>query len=162
MGVLSTMKGVGRSPGSLDFAVQHRQDARHPIGKRKEISRDAAWERSVMAVAHVRKPADFVLPADPHQLSAALLTLPREDLERYASDLLEAMAQVKPVNDFRPLLLATERWYRYAVLRQQPGWDHALQQAEALRHGDHPHDIHALDFDQVRKEVDRRRRARSA
>jgi hypothetical protein len=115
-----------------------------------------------MAVAHIRKPADFTLPANPDQLIDALQTLPTDEQRAFSRELLEAMGQVKPSNDFRPVGLVLERWYRFALLKQHPAWPHAIEQADAIRRGELPEDVHQLDPDQLRREVDRRRRARSA
>ena len=112
-----------------------------------------------MAIAHIRRPSDFTLPADPDQINEAIRTLPEAEQLEFRRELLDAMGTVKSADDFRPLLVVLERWYRTALLRQHPGWQHALEQADALAAGTRPADVHRLDFDQLREEVKRRRRS---
>lgn len=112
-----------------------------------------------MAVAHVRQPADFTLPADPGQLFAALQGLPLEQRGDFTREVLEAMGSVKSEDDFKPVLLVLERWYRTALLQQHPGWQRAVAQADEIAAGGKPKDVHELGFDQLRREVTRRRRS---
>jgi hypothetical protein len=112
-----------------------------------------------MAVAHVRRPSDFTLPANPDQLFDAVRSLSNAEQIEFGRELLDAMGSVKSEDDFRPVLVVLERWYRTALLRQHPGWHHALEQADALAAGRNPADVHKLNFDQLRQEVKRRRRS---
>jgi hypothetical protein len=115
-----------------------------------------------MAVASIRRPADFILPADAEQLAGVLKGLSDEDRITFTQEVLGAMASVKSEDDFRPVVVVVERWYRSALLRQHPGWPHALEQADAIRNGKRPRDVQELNEEQLRREVARRRRARSA
>jgi len=115
-----------------------------------------------MAVDSIRRPADFILPADAEQILGVLKVLSDEDRIEFTQDVLEALGSVKSEDDFRPVVVVVERWYRGALLRQHPGWPHAVEQADAIRNGVRPPDVHELDHEQLRREVARRRRARSA
>src|SRR5712692_2715403 len=89
----------------------------------------------MMVVAHIRRPKDFTLPASTDAVLRMLEELNEDDLNRLATELVEALVAARDKDDLLPVRLVLEGWYRTTLLRRDPDHSRVVYEARARAQG---------------------------
>ena len=73
-----------------------------------------------MAVAAIRHPREFTLPASTEAVIAMLDELNQGDLAELANEFFEALDAMRQKDDLRPVQRVLESWWRTTLLRRDP------------------------------------------
>jgi len=112
-----------------------------------------------MAVASIRRPREFVFPASEEAMDRMLQHLPEEDIRKLATEFIEALEQSRAKDDLLPVYRVLEAWYRATLLRRDPDHERLTREAHERTEGRVPADVDTQTVDQLREEIERRRRA---
>ncbi len=110
-----------------------------------------------MAVAAIRHPREFTLPASTDAIIAMLDELNQEDLAEMAKAFFEALDVSRQKDDLRPVQRVLEAWYRTTLLRRDPEHAQLTREAHARAAGHVPSDVETQTVDELRDDIARRR-----
>ncbi|MFI5282496.1 MAG: DUF6247 family protein [Candidatus Dormibacterales bacterium] len=111
-----------------------------------------------MAVAHIRRPKDFTLPASRDAILTMLEELKEDDLNRLATELVEALVAARDKDDLLPVRHVLEAWYRTVLLRRDSDHSRVVYDARARAEGRIPK-VETQTVDELRAEIKRHRAA---